>query len=602
MSEKHIVKTNKNNFTPQGIVFLDEKIALFESEDKKGGHFRFSWSTDGITFTTDYEKVSIYDGLITHKSDQCTDFRFSYIGKKVYAVYNRLYKKNKYRVIAEIKDIYEWEVISEEICDGNEGILVAEDKSRKNHLMYSGGNFVKCHEFKHFDEWNKTESLVFTSRYDRFDRDLIRLIGSYVSDRGILIFYESLVYENNVYKQVIGLVITDKLDPSKVIWRSQDPVWSNEVSIDSKNKTETLGMAIMDNNLYFLFLVDNALISVSLSEIDIDIHIPLVKSKTLIKHKKNPIISPHAINEWESEAIFNPAVLQDDKGHLHLIYRAIGSDGVSRLGYGYSKDGLNFNGRLPVPVYSMKNPREGKNIIQVYDPIMYPSGGSWGGCEDPRMVKIDGKIYLSFNAFDGWDYIRIAVVSIDEKDFMNGNWKWSRPVLISPPNQINKNWVIFPEKINCKFAILHSISPKVQIDYVDKLEDLESGKHIIRSHFKQDPDKKGWDSWVRGAGPPPMRTDKGWLVLYHAMDKRDPNKYKLGVLLLDINDPSKVISRSYDPILEPEMWYENDWKPGVVYSCGAVIKDETLYVYYGGGDKHICVATAPLSKVFEKLK
>jgi predicted GH43/DUF377 family glycosyl hydrolase len=76
----------------------------------------------------------------------------------------------------------------------------------------------------------------------------------------------------------------------------------------------------------------------------------------------------------------------------------------------------------------------------------------------------------------------------------------------------------------------------------------------------------------------------------------------LGAMLLDLKDPKKIISRSKEPILEPEMWYENDWKPGVVYSCGALIKNDTLFVYYGGGDKHVCVATSSLEKIFDKLK
>jgi predicted GH43/DUF377 family glycosyl hydrolase len=93
----------------------------------------------------------------------------------------------------------------------------------------------------------------------------------------------------------------------------------------------------------------------------------------------------------------------------------------------------------------------------------------------------------------------------------------------------------------------------------------------------------------------------GWLLLYHANDKRDPGKYKLGAMLLDLNDPTKVLYRANAPLLGPEEWYENDGKPGVVYTCGAVIVNDNLIVYYGGGDKHIAVARANIQEFLKAL-
>lgn len=110
-----------------------------------------------------------------------------------------------------------------------------------------------------------------------------------------------------------------------------------------------------------------------------------------------------------------------------------------------------------------------------------------------------------------------------------------------------------------------------------------------------------WDNRVRGAGAPPIRTDMGWLLLYHATDMRDPGKYKLGDMLLDLEDPTKVLFRSNTPILEPNEWYENEGKAGVVYTCGAVILGDNLVVYYGGGDKHIGVARANAREFIEGL-
>lgn len=318
----------------------------------------------------------------------------------------------------------------------------------------------------------------------------------------------------------------------------------------------------------------------------------------LSRHNNNPVLSPPEYSDWEAIGTFNPAAVKDDNGKVHIVYRALGADGMSRFGYALSTDGTNFSDKSPYPVFVMQNPRS--NTPQRFDPVMYPSGGSWGGCEDPRMVRMDGRVYLSFNAFDGWDFIRMAVTSIDEKDFFSKKWKWSKPILISPTGKINKNWVLFPEKINGKFAILHSISPEIQIDFVDNLEELAYGDKKINSKFGQKAPRPSWDTWLRGAGPPPIKTDRGWLVLYHATTQGD-GRYKLGAMLLDQNDPKNVTHRSPGPVLIPDEWYENDWKPGVVYACGAVIKDGELFVYYGGGDKHVCVAKTPLEELLNSL-
>lgn len=107
---------------------------------------------------------------------------------------------------------------------------------------------------------------------------------------------------------------------------------------------------------------------------------------------------------------------------------------------------------------------------------------------------------------------------------------------------------------------------------------------------------------MRGAGAPPMKTKYGWLVLYHAMDRRDPDRYKVGAMILDLNDPTKVLYRTSRPILEPVESYENQgFKSGVVYACGAVVKDGELLVYYGGADSVACVAKTNLNKFLEGI-
>ena len=129
------------------------------------------------------------------------------------------------------------------------------------------------------------------------------------------------------------------------------------------------------------------------------------------------------------------------------MYRAIGVDGVSRLGYASSPNGIAFDKRLPYPVYVAQEPRNLPGHAKRYSPVLYPSGGSWGGAR-PAHGSHRGRVYITFNMFDGWDYIRVASISIAEEDFLSGQfWKWDGPHILSEPKQIHKNWVLFPEKI-----------------------------------------------------------------------------------------------------------------------------------------------------------
>lgn len=321
---------------------------------------------------------------------------------------------------------------------------------------------------------------------------------------------------------------------------------------------------------------------------------------TLDKHHKNPILSPKPYVDWQAGGTFNPAAITDENGRVHVVYRAVGSDGVSRLGYASSADRLHFDDHEVYPVFTMRYDHA-STTPKRYDPIIYPSGGSFGGCEDPRMVLIDERIYVTFSAFDNWGSIRVALISIHKYDFFNKRWNWTDPILLSQPGQVHKNWVLFPEKINGKFAIIHSIVPEVLVEYVDTLNANTKPIESSRPSGPQ-PGRKGyWDDRIRGAGPPPIKTEKGWLLLYHAMEKGEHHKYKIGAMLLDLNDPRKVIARAKAPIMEPDMWYEDDWKPGIVYACGATVKEDTLYVYYGGGDKHICVAQTSLSGLLSSM-
>ncbi|HPT17897.1 MAG TPA: glycosidase [Candidatus Paceibacterota bacterium] len=312
----------------------------------------------------------------------------------------------------------------------------------------------------------------------------------------------------------------------------------------------------------------------------------------------NPIIYPTGHSFWESRATFNPTAFEHD-GKIHVIYRAVGVNDISTLGYASSDDGYCLKDRSFKPIFMHYNYN-----LEKTEPVFYSSGGGWsGGCEDPRIVLIDGVVYIIFTAFDGWGSVRLALTSIKLEDFENKKWNnWKKEVMISAPGEINKNWALFPERINGKFAIIHSFYPKILIDYFDSLDELD-GKKFIKSNNTRPIDKnREWDSWFRGIGPSPIKTKYGWLVLYHAMDHKNPDRYRMGAMLLDLNDPTKILYRSKKPILEPDAFYENEgYKWGVVYSCGAVVKDGNLFVYYGGADMVSCVATADFELFLKEL-
>lgn len=331
----------------------------------------------------------------------------------------------------------------------------------------------------------------------------------------------------------------------------------------------------------------------------------------LLRAGENPILTPRPEHAWESEAVFNPAAVYFD-GRVHLLYRALGGDGVSRIGYASSTDGVHFDERLPYPVFmpallpptpqKYRNPLAPKSGGEAlhYDRDRYASGGGWGGSEDPRAVVIDDRLYMTFCMFESWQSMRMAVTSISRDDFSAKFWKWAPHLFLSPQNQTHKNWVLFPEKIGGKFAVLHALTPTVSIEYIDTVESVEH--EPIESNNHRSGRAGSWDAFVRGASAPPIKTSRGWLLFYHGMNPEvDDIGYKVGAMLLDLDDPTRILYRSHEPILVPEHWYENDWKYGVVYASGAIVKDGVLYLYYGGGDKTISVATAPLERFLSEL-
>ena len=488
------------------------------------------------------------------------------------------------------------------------GMIVSEYLHHGQYVLYYGDGDLRVAFSKNLVAWHAANHPIASPRKASFDAGGIKVISATSIEQGLLVLYETRRTKRGEVTIEIGGVVFAADDPQHIIWRSDEPLYTSVMR--ERDDPRLLGAIIYERDIIvygsslkdklFTFTLANPYAGRGKRAARGQLH----------RFARNPILAPSYF-EWESEAVFNPAAFVDN-GRVHLLYRAMGPDGISRIGHASSTDGVNFDERSEEPVYT---PSHGFGLPGAtqsranhkYDPILHPSGGGWAGCEDPRAVVIDGRVYMSFMAFNGWSFMRQALTSMAVEDLDKRKWKWRKPVLISPPGQTHKNWIIFPEKINGKYAILHGLSPKIHIDYIDSLDDFDGETYLSSlppagGAGYHDPSRRNhWDVRVRGAGAPPIKTDLGWLLLYHANDRYDPGKYKLGAMLLDLNDPTKVLYRSAEPILEPKEWYENDGKPGVVYTCGAVIVNENLIVYYGGGDKHIAVARAGVQEFLQAL-
>jgi predicted GH43/DUF377 family glycosyl hydrolase len=317
--------------------------------------------------------------------------------------------------------------------------------------------------------------------------------------------------------------------------------------------------------------------------------------ETKIKHVKlkrfsgNPVLKPNPKLSWQSRAVFNPAVLYED-GRVHLAFRAMSEDNTSVIGFASSANGFKFDEQLSAPV---NVPRE------EFEAKLVPGGNS--GCEDPRLTRIDNTIYMLYTAFNGRSDPRVALTHISLDDFIKRRWVWSRPILISPPNLSDKDAAIFPKKIKGKYAILHRLGTSIWLDFVDDL--TFAGDKWLGGHIFMSPKDEMPDTDKLGISGPPIETKYGWLLLYHAVSRKtQPMTYYVSAALLDLNDPSKVIARRRVPILEPETPYELFGQVNnVVFPCGAAIIGQDLFVYYGGADSVIGVATMKIEDLLNSL-
>lgn len=302
----------------------------------------------------------------------------------------------------------------------------------------------------------------------------------------------------------------------------------------------------------------------------------------LKRYEDNPIMAPIPEHEWESKLVFNCAAIHLD-GKVHIVYRARDQEDISRLGYAVSSDGFHIDERLSDPIYVPDG------VIEQY------------GCEDPRISMVGDMLHMSYTSYGEVPgmvskigrSIQISMTSISVEDFVNRRWKWSKPY--QPfPGVDNKGAVIFPEKINGEYVMYHRIPPHMWVAYSDDLRHWRDSSIVLSP-------RKEWEHFKVGTGAPPIKTDYGWLVIYHAVDKN--MAYRIGYVIVDIDDPTKIVYRHPEPILEAEKEFELQGEVGnVVFTCGAVLIDDTVFVYYGGADTVICVATAKLEDFLLPVK
>ena len=300
-----------------------------------------------------------------------------------------------------------------------------------------------------------------------------------------------------------------------------------------------------------------------------------------------PLLIPDKTHSWESKAVLNPAAI-DIAGIAHILYRAMGADNTSVFGLAVSKDAETISERLPEPVYVPRADFEQKRN---------PGGNS--GCEDPRITEIGDRLHMLYTAYDGVNPPRVAETSIATKDFLARRWDWSMPNLISPLGVDDKDACILPKKIQGKYALVHRIANTICAHYFDTL-DFEKEKANTCVHILG-PRAGMWDSVKVGMAGPPIETSEGWLMLYHGISEVH-NTYRIGAVLLALDDLTQVLGRTSDPFFEPETVYEKEGIVGnVVFPCGSVVRDDTLYIYYGAADTVVGSAKICLSTVLKAL-
>ncbi len=290
----------------------------------------------------------------------------------------------------------------------------------------------------------------------------------------------------------------------------------------------------------------------------------------------NPAITMEDI-PFRANTVFNGTPIVTEEGVL-LLLRVEGQQGYSMFALARSRDGLRFQvDEKPVMMPERSGPF-----------AKYESRG----IEDPRATFIEDTCYVVYTAV-GKRGPRIALAKT--KDYVN----YERLGLISEPG--NKDGVLFPRKIKGRYARLDRPlgggRGSIWISYSPDLLNWGDSEVIMT------PRSGYWDDFRIGASVPPIETDEGWLEIYHGIKLTSSGAiYRVGTVLLDLDDPARVIKRSSSPILSPRENYERIGDvPNVCFACGAVIDpDGKIKIYYGAADTSICVALGTLEQILRE--
>lgn len=291
----------------------------------------------------------------------------------------------------------------------------------------------------------------------------------------------------------------------------------------------------------------------------------------------NPIVSLEDI-PFGCNTVFNAAAVKFEGQYL-LLVRVEDQRGRSIFALARSDDGYRF--------------------VVEDEPVMTPAEeGEFAtyeacGIEDPRITPMDGTYYVMYTAYSHFGP-RLALAKTD--DFLH----FERIALISEP--VNKDGALFPRKINGRYVRFDrpnvGSSGNIWISYSEDL--INWGRSEVAMTTRAD----HWDCGRIGASAPPIETEHGWLEIYHGVKETAAGPiYRLGVAMLDLENPARVLGRAAIPILTPREYYERVGDiPNVVFSCGAILEEDTQEVkmYYGAADTCICVGTAKLDALIER--
>jgi len=341
------------------------------------------------------------------------------------------------------------------------------------------------------------------------------------------------------------------------------------------------------------------------------------------RYKQNPLLSPKDINPsmegMTIECLLNPGVFRFEN-KIWLLIRVAERPEQSEGFISLPK--YNQSGEIEILKFDKKDPdldlTDARIIrykdtdylttlshlrlmcsedgIEFYEPDGYsPIFGKDPleayGIEDCRVTEINNSFHLTYTMVSSQG---VGVGLIQTEDWKN----FHRKGMILPPH--NKDCAIFEEKIGDKFYALHRpSSPQLGGNYIWLAESkdlLHWGNHKCIATTR----KGFWDSARIGAGASPVPTSEGWLEIYHGADGND--RYCLGALLLDLNDPSKVLARSEKPIMQPTEKYElNGFFGNVVFTNGHLINGDTIQIYYGASDEVICTADFSIQEILNSL-